>query len=189
MWKKGRSVVPIDPSELLYFRWFADHIKVDGLPNEMNVSVPDQSANRSGLGGRCWHVLIADPMDRTKITDIELYRKLHSRTLCMGVLQIAAKTLECTFEFKGVEFRFGIEHDPLDWNYLHCELRVSRNGVRFLKSEADSLKRDEKADFTEVKKLYRLKVAERLRDAGSGLFPVPAIEATSSGGAATGRRN
>lgn len=53
-----------------------------------------------------------------------------------------------------IVYTFTAEHDPIDVNYSHTELRVYKNGNRATPDENVN---------KHVKKRYRIKLAERLR--------------------------
>ena len=170
MRSNGRKFVDVASDEFLFFRWFNDHLECDGLPQPDQMKVPDQSANRSGLGGRCWYVLISDP---------GISAKNAAKHLCMGVFQILVRDIEYKVAIKETEFWFVAEHDPVDCNYFHCELRAFRNGVRLSGDKAKQLARGDKTDFTEGKKWFRTEIAKRLRQACTNPFPIPTIVSTA----------
>ena len=170
MRSNGRKFVDVASDEFLFFRWFNDHLECNGLPQPAQIKVPDQSANRSGLGGKCWYVLISD---------LGVSAENAAKNLCMGVFQILARDIEYKVTIKETEFWFVAEHDPVDCNYFHCELRAFRNGARLSGDEARRLSKGEKADFTEGKKWFRTEVAKRLSQAGTNPFPIPTIVSTA----------
>lgn len=172
MKSKGRPTIPVGPDEFLYFRWFRDHVEGNNLPRPDQISVPDQSANRSGLGGRCWYVLIPEMGSSVEAA---------TKRLCMGVLQIRDHDLEYQVVVKDSAFHFKASHDPVDCNYFHCELRVFRNGARLSRDDAEQLRREEKSDFKEGKKWFRTEMAKRLSNTTERLFPIPAIISTAGG--------
>ena len=97
----------------------------------------------------------------------------------MGVFQILARDIEYKVTVRETEFWFVAEHDPVDFNYFHCELRAFRNGVRLSGDQAKQLPRGEKTDFTEGKKWFRTEIAKRLRLCCTNPFPIPTIVSTA----------
>jgi hypothetical protein len=142
-----------DDNEFVFFRWFNDHLE-DGEIRPANMTTPDQSMNRSRFRGRCWHVLIPDPG-----TDPERAK----RWLCRGVVRASAAVFAVSIEQGTVLFEFRVEHDPLEHNYGHCELRVYRNGKRLPKDHADKLRSTEKKAWKAAEKWFRTEMGKAVR--------------------------
>jgi len=158
MFRRGRGIVPIALDDILCFRWFNDFVEKDGSLRPANIFIPDQSMNRRrfpGFRGRCWHVLIPNPEDDSERA---------SRNCCTGVVQLRAADVTLETSQNGVLFSFRVDHDPLEHNYGHCELRVYRNGVRLQKLDADGLKYADKVPWTAAKKWFRTEVAKVARN-------------------------
>jgi hypothetical protein len=120
-----------EPSEVLSFRWFSTDCEADGSIRRNNLPVPNQSVNRSKHGGRAWHVLIPEPWPddvRTK------------RNLCMGIVQMSVAGVPDDYGENGASYQFVVEHDPMNHNYCHCEIRVYKNGRRLTKEELKKAK-------------------------------------------------
>lgn len=156
MYCRGRPIVPVfEDGERIFFRWyrndvndtFIKHDNPTGItPNQ--VPIPDQSVNRSGLGGRFWFVLMPE---RDEPHDLRL------RKLCMGVLKLTIDCIPNPTNDDGVNYTFLLERDPLRDNYQHCEIRVYKDGLRQTASDRNQLK---KLIPKAVKKYYRAKIAE-----------------------------
>lgn len=154
MYRRGRPVDDeFNDNEFVFFRWFNNHLE-DGEIRPVNMTTPDQSMNRSRFGGRCWHVLIPDAG-----TDPERAKHL----VCMGVVRAPAPVFAVSIEQDGVLFEFHVEHDPLDHNYGHCELRVCRNGSRLPRAQADKLKSAEKKAWKAAEKWFRTEMRKAVR--------------------------
>ena len=130
----AKAVVNVDPNETLYFHWFNDWIEAAGLIRPANIPCPDQSVNRSGLGGRSWYVLIPDPVGK-------------SSPICKGIVGFSASHIPDPIG----AYSFVVEHDPLLHNYHHCEVRVFKNGDRT------------QVPDKEYKKHYRTELAKHAR--------------------------
>ncbi len=115
-------------------------------PNQ--IPTPDQSVNRSGLGGKCWFVLMPEPKEPVE---------LRNRKLCMGILKLLANPMPTPVKNDKAIYTFVLEHDPLPENYQHCEIRVYKDGVRQTTADRKKLK---KLIPKNVKKHYRAKMAE-----------------------------
>jgi hypothetical protein len=135
MYRRDRSVVDVSDKEVLYIRWFNDHFDEKGRLLPAHLFVPDKSMNRRKFGGRFWHVLIPDPnVDNEKAC----------RTLGMGILCFQASRVTLEDKQGKSQFNFRVEHDPLDHNYWHCELRLHRDGTLLTNSDAKKLRDEEK---------------------------------------------
>jgi hypothetical protein len=146
MYQRGRHPVAVQDTELLFARWFSDHMDGDGKPRAENLIAPDQSMNRSGLGGRCWYVLVPDPTDEPAKA---------MKTLCRGIVRVAAPDLSMQMVADGKVFTLRIEPDPLDHNYHHCELHLFRDGQRLSAREVRDLKGDDRKSWKAAKGLVQ----------------------------------
>lgn len=143
MYAKGR---PLDPeflgTEQLYSRCKLDWIDENGHLKPTYVRIPDQSVNREKYS-QCKDVLLPDGSPQSRAW------------LLWGVASVRVEDLPPQSQSAGgVTFQVTVEHDPLDDNYGHCELRVYKDGHR----ECDSKKVNSK-----VKKEYQVKLARRTR--------------------------
>lgn len=173
MFRNGRPVdETISPNEYLYFRWFSDHVGSDGKLNQGNIHCPDQSVNRSANRGRCWYVLLPEPSDDPGRAN---------RKLCMGVVRILASDVPSSCEHGGWEFSFRVEHDPIEHNYHHCEIRLYRNGDRLTKNEAGQLKKREKSALKVAKKFYRDWIYKLYRKKAIGFALKPEVGTNNPG--------
>lgn len=145
MLRRGR---PVDPSfslrEKLYFRCKCDAVMDGGRIKPKQVPFPDQSVNRQRYS-KARDVLL--PLS----TGAEHSRKW----LFWGVAMIRVRDVPgAALDGSQVEHVFRVEHDPLDENYGHSEIRVYKQGVHMReKREIDDL----------VKKEYRTNLALRAR--------------------------
>lgn len=135
-----------------YFRWYSDWMDNDLAVRSDNLQPPNQSVNCGSWGGRPWYVLIPDPMQPKTAADETARQR---RRLCMGI--VAALTVPDDYVEGSVTYHFALEHDPLEYNYHHCEIRVYRDGQRL--SDADLSKGPGK----KAKKHYRIRLAEHCR--------------------------
>jgi len=143
MYRNGR---PLDAAflanERLFFRCTLDGIGDEGRIKPASIHPPDQSVNREKYSS-CRDVLLPDGSPRSKVW------------ILWGVAMILVEDVPPeTRSAGGIAFRFTVEHDPLDDNYGHSELRVYKNGQR---------ERDKKKMNSQVKKEYRTKLALRTR--------------------------
>ena len=143
MYRYGRPVdSPIPASERLYFRCMKEWTSQNRQVNPAHIRFPDQSVNREKYS-RPTDVLLPDGKEEAKAW------------LFWGVAAILAKDLPGNIETSGkITYSFTAEHDPLDDNYGHTELRVYKNGAR---------ERDKKRINQKVKKRYRTDLALRTR--------------------------
>jgi hypothetical protein len=86
--------------------------------------------------------------------------QLRIRKLCMGILKLTADCIPTPTENEGATYAFRLEHDPLRYNYQHCEVRVYKDGLRQTASDRNQLK---KLIPKAVKKHYRAKIAESVQ--------------------------
>jgi len=143
MYRAGR---PIDPdflvSEKLFFRCMLDWIDERGRIKPAGIHFPDQSVNREKYS-RCTDVLLPDGSQRSKAW------------VLWGVVVIRVEDLPPETRSAGdIAYRFTVEHDPLEDNYGHSELRVYKDGQR---------ESNKKKIGSLVKKEYRTKLALRTR--------------------------
>lgn len=119
MRRNGRPIVSaFAPTERLYFRCMASWIEPDGTIKPANVHFPDQSVNREMFSKPC-DVLLPDGTDRSK------------SWIHWGVATIRVENVPSSLSTAGnVTYNFTVEHDPLDDNYGHSELRVYKGGQR-----------------------------------------------------------
>lgn len=147
-YRNKRAVVnQFEDSERLYFIGFSDWIETDGRIRSAFVPIPDMSVNRSGLSGRFWFVLLPEP--EYPEDDFALTK----RRLCKGIARIRACELPNHFVEQDKTYSLRVEHDPLDHNYHHSEIRVLQDGVWIRGKDLS----------TEVKKHYRSKISDHAR--------------------------
>jgi hypothetical protein len=133
MYRNSRPVDTVfSGGELLYFRLFSDWVEA-GRFAESQIPCPDQSVNRTQHGARPWYVLIPEPTPNVPESPEELNRR--RRTIHMGLVRMQAADVPRDYEERGNTYQFVLEHDPLDHNYHHCEIRIYRNGHRLSKNE------------------------------------------------------
>ena len=85
----------------------------------------------------------------------------------MGIVQREIATLPREFVYQGDVYTFVLEHDPLEHNYQHCEIRIYRNGNRLTKNELKKAKA--------AKLYYRHEMASR-----ATLLLLPEVAQTES---------
>jgi len=128
---------------MLYMRVRKCHVEGRRLTDVSAIRFPDQSVNRSKYG-KGSDVLIPDP-DREK----------SSRWIHLGVLEFPVKAVPaCLTANDHVVCDFRVEHDPVEHNYGHSEIRVYRDGRRV---------RDKKGIGKAHRKRYRLAIMEEAR--------------------------
>jgi hypothetical protein len=93
------------------------------------------------LSGRPWFVLFAKPRSEKEKIISQLY---------MGILSFRACDLPQAYALNSSAFTFCVDHDPEDFNYQHCEIRVF-DGPSRMKQKPAKL----------VRKHYREWIAER----------------------------
>lgn len=152
MIRNGRPEVQVfEDHEWLYFRWFSDWCGSEhqnpARISQNHIPIPDQSVNRSGLDGRGWFVLMCEPNEE---------KQRANRKLCQGILAFKYANLPSPLTFQQSEYTFKCEHDPLEHNYQHCEIRVYRDGARLTGSDWKAVERKLKV----VKKYYRQIMAD-----------------------------
>lgn len=151
MMRRGRPLdAQFSPAELLFFRCTLDGAETVTLPDgtshrrvrPAHIHFPDQSVNREKYS-RPWYVLLpnADQGSRDWIH--------------WGVARVAVAALPPPQQSPGnVQYAFTVEHDPMEDNFGHCELRAYKDGQRE--------KNKNKINAT-VKKTYRQLLSERTR--------------------------
>lgn len=133
MYRNGREIDPVfDPEELVYHRCILSDL-VDGKFSSVSIKFPDWSVNR-GKYCRPSDVLLPSWLD-------------------FGVAEFKVKDVPSDMKSSGdTNFNFKIEHDPLEENYSHSELRVYKNGFHDKKVSVSSL----------VKKEFRVRLSLRI---------------------------
>ncbi len=108
---KGRPVDPVfDPEEYLYRRLRALDIDPDGRIEPTSLESPDFSVNRSKY---------CEPED-----------VILPHPSC-GIASFTVVDIPESFRsVENIEYRFSIEHDPLEDNYAHSEIRSYKDGQR-----------------------------------------------------------
>jgi hypothetical protein len=143
MYRNGR---PVDPgflaTERLFFRCRLDSLDGSGRIKPAEIHFPDQSVNREKYSRRT-DVLLPDGSPRSK------------DWLLHGVAEVEVRDLPPETRSAGdVAYQFKVEHDPMDDNYAHSELRVYKDKQR---------ETDKKRINAVVKKQYRTELALRTR--------------------------
>ncbi|MDZ4820637.1 MAG: hypothetical protein SGJ20_16860 [Planctomycetota bacterium] len=129
-------------NEKLFFRCKAEWIDQNGRIRLAHVRAPDQSVNREKFSKR-YDVLL--PIDDTS----------SPKLIYWGVASVDVQDVPTHgVSTGGLIFSFTVEHDPLENNYGHTELRAYKNNKREMKS--DNINKA-------VRKEYRAKLAERTR--------------------------
>lgn len=75
----------------------------------------------------------------------------------MGIVKITRADVPVDFVEAGRTYRFALEHDPLDHNYQHCEIRVYLDGRKLQKTDL------EKGAGKKAKLHYRTVLARNAR--------------------------
>jgi hypothetical protein len=125
MYSHGRFAdAGFSPFEILYFRFTARNLDDAGGFRLAAIRFPDQSVNRQKYG-KPFDVLVPQPrkLDRGGRSKEWLY------------CGVAAFPVGCVPDYledgKGqVICDFRVEHDPLDYNYAHAEIRAFVEGKR-----------------------------------------------------------
>jgi hypothetical protein len=109
MYRNGRSIDPcFDGDELLYNRCLLEHINGEQLL-PTGIRFPDWSVNRAKYS-EPEDVLVPDFQD-------------------WGIAQFEVRNIPKSLISPGsVKFDFKVEHDPLNDNYSHSEVRTYKNG-------------------------------------------------------------
>lgn len=149
-----RNSRPIDPifaaDELLYSRCILEGVETihaaDGSRmrriRPAYIHFPDQSVNRQKYS-RPWYVLLPGDDQRSQAW------------IDWGIAQLPVSGIPPPQQSAGdVRYEFTVEHDPLDDNFGHAELRVYKNGQREKgKNKINAV----------VKKTYRQLLSEQTR--------------------------
>jgi hypothetical protein len=144
MYRRGRSIDNLfDSTEELYVRCKKDWINDGESIKPANIRFPDQSVNRAKYS-KPRDVLLPDSSGRYR-------EQIH-----WGVARITVNDVPRVIVSTGggVECHFTVEHDPLEDNYGHSELRVYKEGNRV---------KDGKKVNQKVKKQYRTIVGLKSR--------------------------
>lgn len=148
MFQNGRpTLTHLAPNDEFVFRVFSDWLDGNELKRDQIPPCPDFSVNHIKNDGKWWHVLLPDPAPKQPESPEE--KKRRRRALCTGVVGFRGIPSRC--EFSGIQYRFVVEHDPLEHNYCHCEVRIYENAKRLSRSDIDGLK----ANGKKIKKHYR----------------------------------
>jgi hypothetical protein len=140
------------PDELLALRFYRNNIDENGQLTPAAIKPPAHSLNRLGLNGRPWFVLLPDP---------GLCPERARTRLCMGILTVAIKELPPKKQIEGHDYACRLEHDPLPYNFHHCEMRLYRNGDRVVANKKGRLGIGGTAE-TAAKKYYREALTEKV---------------------------
>jgi hypothetical protein len=131
-----------DQFEKLFLRCQKEWIDQHGQVKPANIHFPDQSVNRERY---------SKPRDVLLAVDT----RGSASFLLWGVAFVQVADIPHPMVSEGnVQYQFTVEHDPLEHNYAHSELRVYKNGVR---------EQTKKKINQEVKKRYRIELARRSR--------------------------
>ena len=120
MWRRGRSVDPeFAPEELLYMRCRKSHVKNARLTDVGAIRFPDQSVNRQKY---------SKPQDVLAPTAACEKSK---EWIYWGVVGFSVDSVPSSImDDDRVICDFNVEHDPLEYNYAHSEIRVYVKGER-----------------------------------------------------------
>jgi hypothetical protein len=112
MWRRGRPLDnPVGQEESLHVRFRQEHAPDGNLaPNA--IRFPDQSVNRSRYA-RPFDALLPEPGNEKS-----------RQWLLHGVFAFQARRACDEASYPTAKCSIRIEHDPLDWNYSHSEIRV-----------------------------------------------------------------
>lgn len=140
----GRPPDPsFSPSELLYMRVRKCHVEDRRLTDVSAIRFPDQSVNRS-KHSQASDVLIPEPGSEKSW-----------QWILLGVLGFPVECVPACLQGNDhVVCDFRVEHDPLEHNYAHSEIRVYRDEKRV---------RDKKLIGKAHRKRYRLAIMEKTR--------------------------
>ncbi len=143
MYRNGRPVVPdLENTEKLYFRCLRSSIDTSGRIKHASIRFPDQSVNREKFSSPT-DVLLPDKSKSSK------------DWILWGVAFVIVSDVPSELiSDGGIYYSFTAEHDPLDDNYGHTELRAYKSGKRESKKK--------KINKT-VQKEYRVKLAFRTK--------------------------
>lgn len=131
-------------AEKLYMRFKSDWLDENDHILPACIHFPDQSVNRDKCS-EAYDVLL--PNNESRAIDM-VFWGVASVTVD-DVPKSDGTNVESKAKNKAAQLRFTVEHDPLEDNYGHTELRVYKNGSRTRKSNVAEL----------AKKAYRTKLA------------------------------
>jgi len=137
----------IDPAfaaeELLYMRWRNCHLTRGHLDISV-IGFPDQSVNREKYS-KPGDVLIAEPGN-----------KASGKWIYYGVLSFSVDSVpRCLQEGDRVVCELSVEHDPVEHNYAHSEIRAYIAGKRVTKENRERIPK-------KVRKEYRLAIMNNM---------------------------
>lgn len=140
MYSRGRSAdSEFSPSEILCFRLTAKNLDDAGGLRLAAIRFPDQSVNRQKYG-KPFDVLVPQPrkLDRVGRSKEWLYYGVAAFPVgCVpAYLKDRRDRVICDFR---------VEHDPLDYNYAHTEIRAFVEGRRL--SEKKGVSRSDRKKF------------------------------------------
>lgn len=132
--RRGRPVDPVfEPEERLYRRLRVIDVDLEGRIEPTSLESPDFSVNRGKY---------SEP------ADVILSDSSH------GIASFTvADVPESLLSAEEIEFQFSVEHDPLDDNYSHSEVRSYKSGGRL-----GPRKKPPKA----IKTLFRLSLVPKM---------------------------
>lgn len=129
MYSRGRSAdSEFSPSELLYFRFLAKNLDDAGGLGPAAIRSVDQSVNRQKYS-KPFDVLIPEP---TKLDAVGRVRCLYQGVAAFPVDCVPADLKDDKGQ---VTCKFRVEHDPLEYNYAHAEIRAFVEGKRLLEKK------------------------------------------------------
>lgn len=135
LWR-GRLIDPdFRPDEFLYMRWGNRHVK-DGRLDASVIRFPDQSVNRQ-KHSKPQDVLLREPCNENS-----------KEWIYWGVFKFPVHAVLPSIEEDGeVICTFCVEHDPIDYNYAHCEIRAYRQGQRVTKTQRNLISKPRRKRF------------------------------------------
>jgi hypothetical protein len=142
MFRNGRSVdQQFSSNEPLFFRCKSEWID-SGRLKSAYIRFPDQSVNRAKYS-KASDVLIPDTQQKSR------------DWIYWGVAQVNVNDIPSpTQSIGGVAYKFTVEHDPVDDNYGHSELRVYKGKDRV--GDTENVNKG-------IKKEYRAELAKKTR--------------------------
>ena len=148
MYSRGRSAdAEFSPSEILYFRFTARNLDDTGGLRLAAIRFPTQSVNRQKYS-KPFDVLAPEPR---KLDGVGRSKEW----LYYGVAAFPAGCVPAFLEDSGSQVicDFRVEHDPLEYNYAHAEIRAFVEGKRLLEKKGVS-----RSD----RKKFRMKIFEQV---------------------------
>lgn len=133
MYSRGRSAdTEFSPSELLYFRFTARNLNDAGGLGPAAIRFPDQSVNRQKYS-KPFDVLVPEPRKLDGVGRLKGWLYQGVAAFPVGCIPADPK------DGKGqVACDFRVEHDPLEYNYAHAEIRAFVEGKRLLEKKGVS---------------------------------------------------